>query len=835
MDNLYYRFIIKPLPIITLAFSELVAAGFNGCYNSTVCPAIRTAQFASIICNSSAGGHQGYIHNNTANNSVAATRLKNSPFCKQFSQQPQHHSQTNIRQTSRQHPKEASRIPDRYVSSKHYDTVPGNLALQNPQPPGESGKRRRSAKLQVREQKWDKSKQWKIWEDSGKQVSLGTALSESQKNLEKPRLTAATPIEASSEEQAHPVARQTKAKHPVSKQSAATIPVVTSCPECDSVEEGSCKIKDKKNVPFKVMRNHGVIAIPQFRVGDARTPQGESQQIMIKKFHDFDGTVQRDYSFSGDGVDRLSIPLPTDRVTGFTLVKDKLVVQSRPEKFQGLSRITTMNLNDTDSAGSVDGGAASDLFVKGELCRYHDDVLYTFSERENRVYIYPQSGPDSTVSAASARVVDLKAARLAGEELVSVLVDGHQTYVAVRKAGVNTEESMINMYQLNPAGEITSEEEGPQVAGVSAQQYELFFQDEKPVLKSKLLNNAGIENLACASELGETLDKKTSEKLMEFPQFYCKEGSLLASGTNKLVYKIAYASGKRLFTLSKAYGEVLRGEELTNDYGVTGLRVNDRRGFRPNSVDTAGYQDVLESHMNRANTKIELCKLNSFTALVQVTPGESRESRESKVINYFSVNSISDMYSPSRENGYMPCLTSDVSRYAQVSVQPKLLRVEELKNIYLELFKLFIGSKVLVAHGYVDKDSPKQIELHCDPEPSDSNYGKLPVTIALYQEDIPSSWNELTEKDATTTTQSLRKHNFSMKHINLYRGHMPLDDILSTDAECRRYVLHNYPLLKYTSFTAPDIEDEYLKEEVLNAKLPTSYFNNDDDLGRNWY
>ncbi|MTI11941.1 hypothetical protein [Sansalvadorimonas verongulae] len=471
---------------MTLFFSELVAAGFNGSYNSTASPAVRTVQLASILCNASTNGHQGYIRNNSVNGTAAATRFKNSPLCKQLSQQPQQRNHTDMRQRSRHHPKEVSRIPDRYThtSIRQYDTVHGSTALQKNDPPRGTGKHRRSAKLQEREQKWDKSEQWKQWEDWGKRASLE--------------------METSSEEQTHPVAEKGKARHQTSKRSASTIPVVTDCPECDSVETGSCETEGKKNVPFKMMRNHGVVAIPHFDMDGegAVATQNAEPKILIKKFREIDGDMQPDTGFSDDGMDDMSIPLPTgDRVTGFTLAKDKLVVQSRPENFEGFSRITTLSLNDTDSLESVDGGSAPGLWVRGDLYRYHDDTLYTFSDKENRVYIYPQSEPDSIHSAAPVRVVDLKPVRSAGEELVSVLADGEQTYVAVRKAG-----SAIKVSQVNGLGEVVSEDVR---RTQSDREYQLGFRSGKPVLET-IFSGGSLSALACSDSKALCVKRKRS-------------------------------------------------------------------------------------------------------------------------------------------------------------------------------------------------------------------------------------------------------------------------------------------------------------------------------------
>lgn len=288
----------------------------------------------------------------------------------------------------------------------------------------------------------------------------------------------------------------------VSSKYYETIPVVTDCPEYDSVEEVSCETEGKIPVPFKMMRNHGVIAIPQFEMGceGATDTQGQQPRIMIKKFRDVDGTMQPDGSFSDDGVNELSIALPTgDCITGFTLAKDKLIIQSRPENFEeGLSRIATMDLNHTDSTGSVDSGSLSGLWVRGDLYRYHDNVLYTFSDKENRVYIYPQSAPPNPQSTASARIVDLKTVRSAGEELVSVLANEGQTYVAVRKAGMNPNEPKIDVFQVNLFGEIVFKES--QTASPNAEQkYQMNLCDGKAELSAFPMINQNLVKRYCSN------------------------------------------------------------------------------------------------------------------------------------------------------------------------------------------------------------------------------------------------------------------------------------------------------------------------------------------------
>ena len=487
-------FLKKLLLISALVLSEFVAAGFNGTYNTTpvVNPAIRSIQLASILCNASASAHQGYIRNNTAKSTVAAAKLRNTTPHIQLSQ-PHHHNEKR-QVVNRHHPKEVSRIPDRYVSSRHHGVAGEKAVLKKAGSRDsfkneahftqEGGKYRRVTKRQAKKKGWAHPEATQVTS----QTSLAVPLP--------------TPMETSSEEKVHPVSGKGKgsAKHPVRKKSKHGIPVV-NCPECDSVEEGSFTTEDKKTVPFKMMRYHGVIAIPQFELDgeNAIAAKSTEPRIMIKKFRDVDGELQFDKSFSDDGVDELSIPLPTgDRVTEFTLAKDKLVVLSQPEDYDGLSRVTTMSLYDTNGSESVDGGLAPGLWVKGELFRYHDNTLYTFSPGENKVFIYPLADSDSTESADPGWVVDLNPIREAGEELVSVLADGDQTYVATRKSSITPEESSIHVYQFNDLEEMIGEKVRV-VAPRTDQQFQLYSQDEKLVLVHLPLNGLKMEGLGCAN------------------------------------------------------------------------------------------------------------------------------------------------------------------------------------------------------------------------------------------------------------------------------------------------------------------------------------------------
>ena len=68
--------------------------------------------------------------------------------------------------------------------------------------------------------------------------------------------------------------------------SAGPIPVVTDCPACGLVEEGFCVGENEQPVPFKAVRSHGVIVIPQFYPGrqSSLAIGGYQPRITVKKF-----------------------------------------------------------------------------------------------------------------------------------------------------------------------------------------------------------------------------------------------------------------------------------------------------------------------------------------------------------------------------------------------------------------------------------------------------------------------------------------------------------------------------------------------------------------------
>ena len=288
---------------------------------------------------------------------------------------------------------------------------------------------------------------------------------------------------------------------PGSCRSADPIPVVTDCPTCAFVEEGFCVGENEQPVPFKAVRSHGVVVIPQFQPGrqSSLAIGGYKPRITVKKFRTVDGALQADKSFAADGVDERTIPLPKlERLTEFTLANDKLIALSRSLEVAGLSRLSIMDLNNADSTGDADGDATPSLWVSGELFRYHDDRLYTFCGYKNRVLVYPPLDECSIESAPPIRVVGLDSVLLPGDSLLSVLADGDRAYVAVGKRATDSDTAAVYVYHLSHSGTVI--EEKTKIEGAQAdQQYQLDWQEGHPVLVHVPSNDPELQKLACAN------------------------------------------------------------------------------------------------------------------------------------------------------------------------------------------------------------------------------------------------------------------------------------------------------------------------------------------------
>ena len=282
----------------------------------------------------------------------------------------------------------------------------------------------------------------------------------------------------------------------VSRLVPAMASLLTDGAAYDGVETGLYKRQGQAPVPFKMVRNHGVIAIPRFEPGSDSAVASAEPTILIKKFRMVDGVMQPDNSFSDDGMEDFAVPLPAgDRVTAFTLDKDKLVVLSRPEADQELSRVTLININEEDSAELVDGSASSGLWVKGELFRFHDNALYTLSQEDQKLFIYPDLASDSSQSLSSVRVVDLSSVGLSDGELVSALADGRTCHLAVRKNDPESDARRIHLYQIDDVDSTTKE---TVITGKGAQDnaYQLHFLGGSLALSPVLSVNPDIGHLA---------------------------------------------------------------------------------------------------------------------------------------------------------------------------------------------------------------------------------------------------------------------------------------------------------------------------------------------------
>ena len=513
----FLRFILKPLSVITLIISELSIAGFhNISHNGThsVNPAMRSLQIASILCNLGTGGHRSLPHNGTAVNSAIKAPLMNSALCRKLSQQ----SRAQVRTGDSSHQQSRERSARQEVMRKdHYRHIKQDaLTSSRTVSPTkntrgqfkeeshfikEGSKYRRVTKHQARKQRWAAPEALQAVLASAVSSPLPATATEGA-GLDKPAALAARKARRNGKS--------------ISKRFASPVPFIKDCTECEVIEKGICTTPEKQQRPFRVFRNNGVVAIPLFNgIGSAGDPaESETQTFLIEKFNNVGGTYQPDTRFPGDGMDELSVRLPSgERITEFTLAKDNLIVLSRSDdSVDGLSRVTTISLNGTANAGSIDGLAAPDLSVRGELYRFHDDTLYTFSEEENKVFIYPHSDSENTQSATPAKGIDLTGVRSPEDELVSILADESLTYVATRRSIPDSGESEIKISALDRSGELLPEQT-EFVMTPADQQYELYLQEGKPVLMIAPTVDEQLEKLICSGpnvEFGSSDDDDTT-------------------------------------------------------------------------------------------------------------------------------------------------------------------------------------------------------------------------------------------------------------------------------------------------------------------------------------
>ncbi|MTI13883.1 hypothetical protein [Sansalvadorimonas verongulae] len=483
-----FRFIVCSLPVLVLLVCGVAMAG--GGHNSTS-PALGAVQLASILCNVSSGNSpQGYLRNNSLNGLVGAAQLRQSRLCKSL---VSHHSSQN-------HKRKHQATGCRCGRGGHRPSNRSTVAVNSAQQPTDSrdsfkqeawfmhdgGKQRRVTKHQARKQGWAGPEAMQTTHQSSLSANPPTPTAPTDKRL-KVQLQSPDSLPASG-----------RMPEPVSQLSTAQPSLVTDCPECDSVETGTRKAAGQTPVPLKMLRNHGVIAIPRFEPGSdsAAAEADTAPKILIKTFRVVDGVMQPDTRFSDDGIEDFAVPLPAgNRVTAFTLNKDKLVLLSRPEVDQGLSRVTLININQGDSTDLIDNGVSSGLWVKGELFRFHDNNLYTVSWEEQKMFLYPDLKSDSTQSLSSTKVVDLSSVNLQDGELMSALADSERFHVAVRRPDPESDAHRIHLYQIDEAGGPTKE---TVITGAGAKDdvYQLDFAEGGLVLSKVPSVNPDIGDLA---------------------------------------------------------------------------------------------------------------------------------------------------------------------------------------------------------------------------------------------------------------------------------------------------------------------------------------------------
>ena len=149
------RFLLGPLPVLTLLISGMAMAG--GGHNSTS-PAMGTVQLASILCNVSSGNSpQGYVRNNSLNGPVGAAHLSKSGLCRSLAA---HHSSQNHKgkhkAIGRHYGREVSRTPghNRVASNAVGQHKSRDSFKQETWFVPDGGKQRRVTKHQARKQGW---------------------------------------------------------------------------------------------------------------------------------------------------------------------------------------------------------------------------------------------------------------------------------------------------------------------------------------------------------------------------------------------------------------------------------------------------------------------------------------------------------------------------------------------------------------------------------------------------------------------------------------------------------------------------------------------------------
>ena len=451
-----FRSLVKIPFALTWLYSGLVPAGAG--HNSTS-PAMGTVQLASILCHlHTASPQQTYSNNSRALNTTGLAKINKSGLCQQWRRQALGHD-SGKRLAGRKTLRQAARASGRTARSGGSSKMAASSALQHTDSRDrfkqetwfvqQGAHHKRVTKWQARKRRWAGPRAMQAAHESSPDPGSAAPAVAAQPLFrpESPALTAAR-----------------KNDNRITRAVRRRAAMVTPCLACDGVETGLCEVPGRTAAPFKMLRPQGVVAFPRFTPGsdNAEARSDSSPHILVKKFHYREGAIALDTGFSDDGMEDLTIALPEgERVTAFTLSQDKLIVLSRPGDSEGLSRVTSLRLDGTEGPDSVDGRLHPALWVKGELYRYHDETLYTFSPEDNKVFVYPLSTADSPGSATLAHVIDLSPVRTAGEDLLAVLFADNQATVALRKAAPDQQAPDILVCQLNEYGERLSEKAVP--------------------------------------------------------------------------------------------------------------------------------------------------------------------------------------------------------------------------------------------------------------------------------------------------------------------------------------------------------------------------------------
>ena len=499
--------LVKSLLVLTWACSSQVTAG--GGNNSTTSPAPAIMQWASFLSHVSSGNsHQGSVHSHSRGNSSQASAINNpkkSGCCQKLSRELAYHRRQGLAASRRPSGATAVRAVRPYRAKGH-----DRLAVRTDRQKTDSRDRfrneawfvqdgtsqRRVTKLQARKRGWTGPDAIQAVGQS--RLAVAPAVAASDRLLaEKSRLSVAEN-------------EQGRVREPASRPAAGR--QAMDCPECDAVEPGLCEARGKSSVPFRMAPHQGIVAFPRFEPDGASAIAAPDAglRVLVKKFRTIQGTLQPDKSFSDEGVADLLVPLPVgDRVTDWTLAKDRLVVLSRPDSQQeGLSRVTIMRLDPAGEVARPDGGASSGLWVKGSLLRYYKDRLYTVSAQDRKIFVYTRPESESTRSVTPIRVFDLSSSDFDNSEPVSALAAGEGCYLAVRQFDTEAGDWEIRVVHVDESGVTDRVTKGAR--HLDGSQYQLHCQQGQVVLIKTAFHDAGLRALACLDPVGGPLEEESA-------------------------------------------------------------------------------------------------------------------------------------------------------------------------------------------------------------------------------------------------------------------------------------------------------------------------------------